>query len=109
MTCRLTVLCVSAGSWAARLMISCFPTASMAISEPMVVSGAPALSGAIACFDTTIVRTLKVGTHTIFLCDRLDVALGETPVGLVYFQRRYRHLRAPQEPGFQFPCLASKS
>ncbi len=75
----------------------------------MMVSGAPALSGAITCFDTTIVRTLEVGTHTILLCEVLDVALGEAPVGLVYFQRKYHHLRAPHEPGFQPPSLASKS
>ena len=57
----------------------------------------------------TIVRTPEVGTHTIFLCEVLDAAVGETPVDLVCFQRRYHHLRAPQEPGFQFTCLASKS
>ena len=74
-----------------------------------MVSGAPALAGAVACFDTTIVKTLEVGTHTIFLCEVLDVALGETPVGLVYFQRKYHHLRAPHEPAFQSPSLACKS
>lgn len=74
-----------------------------------MVSGAPALSGAIACFDTKIARTLEVGTHTIFLCEVLDVAFGETPVGLVYFQRKYHQLRGPQEPNVQSPPLASGS
>lgn len=71
-----------------------------------MVSGAPALTGAIACFDTTVVRTLEVGTHTIFLCEVLDVELGESRVGLVYFQRKYHHLRGPQESSFQLPPLA---
>lgn len=72
-----------------------------------MVSGAPALPEAVACFDTKITRTLEVGTHTIFLCEVLDVALGETPAGLVYFQRKYHQLRGPQEPNIKSPPLAS--
>ncbi|MEO4001233.1 flavin reductase [Mesorhizobium sp. CAU 1732] len=72
-----------------------------------MVSGAPALSGAIACFDTAIVRTIEVGTHTIFLCEVLDVELGETPIGLVYFQRKYHHLRDSADPDLKLPVLAN--
>lgn len=52
-------------------------------------TGAPALSGSIASLDTRITQAVEVGTHTIFLCEVVAIALGKPACGLVYFQRNY--------------------
>jgi flavin reductase (DIM6/NTAB) family NADH-FMN oxidoreductase RutF len=59
-----------------------------------LVTGAPFLQDALACFDCEVNRELKVGNHTIFIGEvlALDVSEGD-PSPLVYFDRAYRKLQ----------------
>jgi flavin reductase (DIM6/NTAB) family NADH-FMN oxidoreductase RutF len=49
-------------------------------------SGAPLLASALASFDCLVRESIEASTHDIFICDVLDVLLGE-PGGnpLIYF------------------------
>lgn len=61
-----------------------------------LVTGAPALEGALAAFDCEISDVSDVGSHSIFVCSVRQTVRRETGRGLVYFRRRYHTL--PLEP-----------
>ncbi|MCY1417964.1 FMN reductase (NADH) RutF [compost metagenome] len=48
-------------------------------------SGAPLLDEALVSFDCRIAQAHEVGSHTIFYCEILDLKIGESQEGLVYF------------------------
>lgn len=56
-----------------------------------LASGAPALENSLATFDCKIGSVLEAGSHSVFLCEVLDVASVEGD-GLVYFRRAYHKL-----------------
>ncbi|MNQ89386.1 FMN reductase (NADH) RutF [compost metagenome] len=55
-------------------------------------SGAPLLDEALVSFDCRIAQAHEVGSHTIFYCEILDLKIGESQEGLVYFNRAYHRL-----------------
>ncbi|MDH6261783.1 flavin reductase [Bradyrhizobium sp. BR13661] len=55
-------------------------------------TGAPVLERALASFDCEIKNVIEAGTHSIFLCEVLEVAVESQAKGLVYFQRNYHTL-----------------
>lgn len=70
--------------------------------EPLV-TGAPAIDGAVVSFDCKITDSHEVGSHTIFFCEVLGVReSGQKKGGLVYFNRQYHGVGTPQAHA----CLA---
>lgn len=65
-----------------------FATASWRV----LTTGAPVLTDAAVSLDCRIARSEEVGTHTVFFCEVVDVALAPDPAGLIYFNRAYHHL-----------------
>lgn len=55
-------------------------------------SGAPMLNEALVSFDCRIAQAHEVGSHTIFYCEILDLCMGASQEGLVYFNRAYHRL-----------------
>jgi flavin reductase len=55
-------------------------------------SGAPVLDEALVSFDCRIAQAHEVGSHTIFYCEILDLKMGGSQEGLVYFNRAYHRL-----------------
>ena len=68
-----------------------------------LTTGAPVLSDASVSFDCRIVRAEEVGTHTVFFCEVVDLAIASDAEGLIYFNRAYHHLdaTAPAPPAKQ--------
>jgi flavin reductase len=60
-----------------------------------LVTGAPALEGAMVNFDARITDMVEKGTHLVFFCEIEAIRLGETAgPALLYFARNYRELAA---------------
>ena len=57
-----------------------------------LVTGAPALRGALVSFDCRISDLLEKGTHTIFFGEIAAVRQGASIGALVYFRRNYHQL-----------------
>ena len=57
-----------------------------------LVTGAPALDGALASFDCRIERIVEVGTHDIFICSVEAVEVGTMSEGLIYYARGYHRI-----------------
>ncbi|NUU02113.1 flavin reductase [Herbaspirillum robiniae] len=55
-------------------------------------SGAPVLADAAVSLDCKIARAEQVGTHSVFFCSVLDIAIAGEPNGLIYFNRLYHPL-----------------
>jgi flavin reductase len=58
-------------------------------------TGSPVLVGAAVSFDCRVARSTSVGTHDVLFCEVLAVYVGEAAHGLIYFDRRYHGLVAP--------------
>lgn len=64
-----------------------------------LVTGAPALAGALTAFDCRIVARHPVGTHDVLYCEVVGLAEAGTGDGLLYADRRYHTLPlTPQAP-----------
>jgi len=57
--------------------------------------GAPILSGALASFDCRVVEVVPASTHTIFICEVVDVASREGGTPLIFFNRNFATLGDP--------------
>lgn len=57
-----------------------------------LATGAPALSDANASLDCRIHQVTDIGTHSVYFCEVVDVALTEQADGLMYFNRSYHVL-----------------
>lgn len=55
-----------------------------------MVTGAPALTDALATHDCRIIDIKPVATHSIVIGEVLSVRLGEKKPGLLYFNRHYQ-------------------
>lgn len=63
-----------------------------------LATGAPAIDGAIVSFDCMITDSHEVGSHTVFICEVVGVRESDKEKGgLMYFNRRYHGVGAPQE------------
>jgi flavin reductase len=56
-------------------------------------TGSPVLEQASAVIDCRISDMKEVGSHTVFFCEALEIAVGEQAEGLVYFNRAYHNMR----------------
>lgn len=54
-------------------------------------TGSPALVGALSSFDCEVRNILEVGSHSIFICEVLDIE-SRLGAGLVYYRRTYHSL-----------------
>ena len=62
-----------------------------------IVTGAPALQGALVNFDGEITQIHEVGSHSIFFAELRGVRLHNQELqGLAYFNRAYHRLGQPQ-------------
>jgi flavin reductase (NADH)/flavin reductase len=57
--------------------------------------GAPVLSGALASFDCRVVEAIPASTHTIFICEVVDVASDSDAAPLLFFNRGFATLAEP--------------
>jgi flavin reductase len=57
-----------------------------------LVTGAPALEGAVVSFDCRIAAVHAVGTHDVLLCEIVAIKRKDDADGLVYFDRSYHDL-----------------
>ncbi len=64
------------------------------IDHDRLVTGSPALVGALVNFDCRIESAQEVGTHSVFFCTVLDMRVSPASDGLVWFDRGYHHLPA---------------
>ncbi|HUZ64229.1 MAG TPA: flavin reductase [Acetobacteraceae bacterium] len=55
-------------------------------------TGAPALQGAVVCFDCLIVQVTEVGTHSVLFCEVASLLAGPVHEGLIYFGRAYHRV-----------------
>lgn len=60
-----------------------------------LATGAPLLAGAAVGFDCRIAEWKDVGTHRVIFAEVIDLALGDQPEGLIWFQRSYHRLVRP--------------
>jgi flavin reductase len=58
----------------------------------MLSSGAPVLVDAAVNLDCRISRVEQIGTHSVFFCSVVDIAVAAEPHGLIYFNRLYHPL-----------------
>lgn len=65
-----------------------------------MTSGSLALRDATASLDCTVIKSLNVGTHGLFICEATDVRFGPACEGLVYFDRRFYGVQ-PQDDALQ--------
>ncbi len=59
-----------------------------------LATGAPALEGALVTLDCRLVAQLRQGSHSVFIGEIAEIALGEG-APLVYAKRAYRNLGRP--------------
>ncbi|MCG7372819.1 pyrimidine utilization flavin reductase protein F [Pseudomonas luteola] len=57
-----------------------------------LITGSPALEGAVVSFDCRIVSINTVGTHDVLLCEVVAIERQDDVDGLVYFNRSYQDL-----------------
>ena len=55
-----------------------------------LMTGSPALHGAVAVFDCRIANVVDIGTHSVLFCEVLDVVEEPERTPLMYFRRAYR-------------------
>jgi len=70
-------------------------------------SGAPMLDQALVSFDCRIAQAHEVGSHTIFYCEILDLCMGGSQEGLVYFNRAYHRLSEDSSAQKAFKAVVS--
>jgi len=65
-----------------------------------LATGAPVLQGAVVSFDCHIAQVTEIGTHSVIFGTVLAIRHGSVHDGLIYFGRRYHHVKrpAPAEP-----------
>jgi len=57
-----------------------------------LLTGAPALDGALVAFDCRITQIIEVGTHDVFICAVEAAEVGEMHDGLIYYARGYHRI-----------------
>ncbi|WP_420006850.1 flavin reductase family protein [Arenibacterium sp. LLYu02] len=58
-----------------------------------LLTGAPALVGAVVSFDCRIAQVVEVGTHSLIIADVVALRQDHAVNGLVYFDRKYHELK----------------
>lgn len=62
------------------------------------VTGAPVLGDALAYFDCWVVDKVQAKTHTVFVCNVAGAGTAGAGEPLIYANRQYGRLAAPEEP-----------
>ncbi|MCA1452747.1 flavin reductase [Bradyrhizobium sp. BRP22] len=100
------VLCVNVLSGRHRDLSGAFGTHGLGVaarfaagSWRVLATGAPVLTDASVNLDCRIVRTEEIGTHSVFFCEVVDLAMAPDPEALIYFNRTYHHLQARLSKG----------
>ena len=62
----------------------------------VLATGSPALSDAAVSLDCRISQVTEMGTHSVFFCRVVAIAMGSRPEGLIYFNRAYHDIAPPQ-------------
>ncbi len=95
------VLCVNVLSSRHQELSSAFANRALGVaarfaaaSWRVLSTGAPALADASVSLDCRIARIETIGTHSVFFCEVVDVAIAPDPDGLIYFNRTYHQLQA---------------
>lgn len=57
--------------------------------------GAPVLEGSLATFDCRVVEAIPTSTHSIFMCEVVDVAINGDAAPLLFFNRAFATLAKP--------------
>lgn len=57
--------------------------------------GAPVLAGSLASFDCRVVEAVPASTHTLFICEVVDVAADGDAAPLLFFNRAFATLAKP--------------
>jgi len=65
----------------------------------VLTTGAPVLSDAAVNLDCRITQTQEMGTHSIFFCEVVGIAMARDPDGLIYFNRAYHNIRPARSAG----------
>jgi flavin reductase len=95
------VLCVNTLAFGQEPIARAFADSRLSVNQRFakgdwstMVTGSPALDGALACFDCRVNERVEHGTHAVMFCHVLAVraAAGEP---LVYFDRAFRRLVQP--------------
>lgn len=55
-------------------------------------TGSPVLADAAVSLDCRISQITEIGTHSVFFCEVVAIAIGSEPEGLIYFNRTYHGL-----------------
>ena len=55
-------------------------------------TGSPVLRDAAVSLDCRISQITEMGTHSVFFCQVVAIAIGSAPGGLIYFNRAYHDL-----------------
>ncbi len=58
-------------------------------------TGSPLVTDALVNFDCRIVNMHEAGSHSVFLCEVVQVLHGDAGAGLVYFDRQYHGVGMP--------------
>jgi flavin reductase len=100
------VLCVNVLSGRHRELSGAFGNRGLGVaarfaagSWRVLATGAPVLMDAAVNLDCRIVRTETIGTHSVFFCEVIHVAMAPDPDGLIYFNRTYHQLHAVTPTG----------
>jgi flavin reductase len=104
------VLCVNVLAGRHQALSAAFSAKGMEVADRfaqaswrVLTTGAPVLADSAVSFDCRIARKEEIGTHTVFFCEVVAVAVGPDAEGLIYFDRSYHQLTgaAPVPPAKQ--------
>lgn len=65
------------------------------VAHERLLTGSPALSGALVSFDCRITQQQSLGSHDLFICEVQAVKIGNSAAGLTYFGREYHAIGLP--------------
>lgn len=65
------------------------------VAHERLLTGSPALRGALVSFDCRVAQQQQLGSHDLFICEVQAVNVGEPAAGLTYFGREYHSIGLP--------------
>ena len=65
------------------------------VAHERILTGSPALHGALVSFDCRVAQQQQLGSHDLFICEVQAVKVGEPAAGLTYFGREYHSIGLP--------------
>jgi len=93
------VLCVNVLASRHQLLSDLFGRRGSSVAERFagadwdrLETGSPVLRDAAVSLDCRITQITAMGTHSVFFCEVVAIAVGSAAGGLIYFNRAYHHL-----------------